>query len=78
MYSQGSLRFEDMPNIIAPRLAFQILSARPGRQLKNSKSPMLVVMAENDGLVPPSIARKVANEARESECGDPYFITLFY
>lgn len=65
MYHRADLRFEDMPNVLAPRLAFQVLSARPGLNLKDAFCPMLVVMAEDDDLIPPFVTRKIVDDAQQ-------------
>lgn len=66
MYANSQISFDDMPNLVSPRLAFDVLSARPGLKLKDAHNPMLVVMAENDDLVPPAVTRAVlaANGSR--------------
>lgn len=59
MFDQGSVPFSQVPNLIAPRAAFDILGARPGLHLKNAKCPMLVVMAEEDDLNPAKVTSDI-------------------
>lgn len=63
MYSKASKTFEQTPNVTCARLVFEMLAARPGLKLKNLKRPMLVVMSEDDDLIPPEITRNVVGKA---------------
>lgn len=68
MYEKGDRTFSEMPNVLAARLAFEVFSARPGLMLKNAKSPMLIVMAEEDDMIPVAITRDVVAKSCGSEC----------
>ncbi|KAF8636114.1 hypothetical protein AX17_003817 [Amanita inopinata Kibby_2008] len=63
MFAQGRVPFSDAPNLIAPRVSFQIMSARPNLQLKEAKSHVLIVASQDDDLIPTKIAREVAASA---------------
>lgn len=69
MYAQGSTAFSEAPNLIAPRFAFDLMNrGRIGQELKHARSPMLVVMAEGDDLIPPKITKSVVENSAGSEC----------
>ncbi|EIM79594.1 alpha/beta-hydrolase [Stereum hirsutum FP-91666 SS1] len=70
MYEKGDRPFSEMPNVLAARLAFEVFSARPGLMLKNAKSPMLIVMAEEDDMIPVAITRDVVAKS----CGKVEFV----
>lgn len=65
MFSQGRTPFEQSPNLIAPRAAFDILSAR--RTLNDARCPVLLVIATDDDLVPAWIGREIAERAGGGE-----------
>ncbi|KAH8115213.1 alpha/beta-hydrolase [Phellopilus nigrolimitatus] len=63
MFDQSDAPFSQQPNLVAPRLAFDMLSSRPGTKLKDAKCPMLVVLAKEDDIIPAELTRKIASEA---------------
>ncbi|KAG2142362.1 Alpha/Beta hydrolase protein [Suillus clintonianus] len=63
MFAQGSTPFSGAPNLIAPRFVIDALGVRPGLRLKDARCPMLIVMAEEDDLIPASITRKMVDDA---------------
>ncbi|KAG1766330.1 Alpha/Beta hydrolase protein [Suillus placidus] len=63
MFAQGSTPFSDAPNLIAPRFVIDALGVRPGLRLKDIRCPMLVVMAEEDDLIPASLTRSIVDNA---------------
>ena len=67
MFAQGEVPFDQSPNKIAPRFAFDLMSARPGLKLKDAKCPVLVVMAEQDDMIPIRITRKLVADANGSK-----------
>jgi len=66
MFAQGRTPFDKYPNLIAPRFVLDALSCRPGLSLKNAHCPMLVVMAEEDDLIPAAITREIAANASKN------------
>ena len=67
MFAQSDIPFSERPNLVAPRLAFELIGARPGRKLKDAKCQMLVIYAKDDDLLPPTIAKDIAEEAAGSK-----------
>lgn len=68
MFAQGATPFSKAPNLIAPRIAFDLMATRPGLELKNATCPMLVVMAEDDETQPRSITQSIVDGAEGSKC----------
>lgn len=66
MFSQGRVPFSSAPNKIAPRVAFEIMAARPGIRLKDARCPVLIVASKEDDIMPVKIARDIAAGASES------------
>jgi pimeloyl-ACP methyl ester carboxylesterase len=67
MFAQGETPFSLTPNLINPRVVFEIMSARPGRSLSNARCPLLVVTAQNDDIFPTRIADEIAEMAADSK-----------
>lgn len=67
MFSQGKIPFENSPNLVAPRVTFEIMSARPGIALKDAHCPVLLVIAKDDDIMPTKIGREIAASAGASE-----------
>ena len=67
MYENGTSTkvFPEVDNVLAPRLAFEMMSWRP--PLKDAKCPLLVVAGRNDDMIPMHVTQKVAEDAGESE-----------
>ncbi|KAJ7236914.1 hypothetical protein C8J57DRAFT_128905 [Mycena rebaudengoi] len=65
MFAQGETPFSLTPNLINPRVVFEIMSARPGRSLSNARCPLLVVTAQNDDIFPTRIADEIAEMAAD-------------
>ena len=66
MFSQCDTSFTEQPNLLTPRLAFQIMSRRPGVKLEKALCPVLVVMTQEDDLILPDLSRRLASKASES------------
>ena len=66
MFSQCDTPFTEQPNLLTPRLAFQIMGRRPGAKLEKALCPVLVVMTQEDDLISPDLSRSVASKASES------------
>lgn len=67
MFAQSDIPFSERPNLVAPRLTFELIGARPGRKLKDAKCQMLIIYARDDDLLPPTIAKDIAEEAAGSK-----------
>ncbi|KAJ7188865.1 alpha/beta-hydrolase [Mycena filopes] len=65
MFAQGDTPFVEAPNLINPRIIFEFISARPGRQLARAYCPVLIVATKDDDMIPIRIAREVAREAKD-------------
>ncbi|KAJ6465893.1 alpha/beta-hydrolase [Mycena vitilis] len=65
MFAQGSTPFADAPNLINAGAVFEVMSARPGRQLNNARCPVLIVCAKEDDIIPIEIATRIAQEAKD-------------
>lgn len=63
MYSKASKTFMHMPNVTCTRLTFELFTVRPGLRLKDSKCPMLVVMAQEDDMISPEITQNIVEKA---------------
>ncbi|KAJ3557698.1 hypothetical protein NM688_g1331 [Phlebia brevispora] len=63
MYDNGTvgIPYSKANNLVAPRLAFDLMSWRPA--LKDAKSPMLVVAGDNDDLIPYAVTEKAVRES---------------
>lgn len=57
--------FSRQPNVLAPRLAFQIMGSRPGTRLSEAACPVLLVTAQQDDMIPVSLTRDLALKAGE-------------
>jgi hypothetical protein len=66
MFAQGSVPFAQAPNLVAPRIVFQLLGARAGLQLRSAKCPVLLVVPLGDDLIPSKIATDIAASAPDS------------
>lgn len=66
MYSRSKTPFSSQPNVLAPRLAPQIMTRRPGTRLSEAACPVLIVMPEEDDLIPAALTRDLASKAGES------------
>ena len=66
MYSKSATPFPEAPNLVAPRLLFDIMAWNPG-PLKNAKSPLLVVAPTSDDIIPYRVTEKVAEDSEGSE-----------
>ncbi|KAF9463384.1 alpha/beta-hydrolase [Collybia nuda] len=62
-YSHGSTSFEETPNLITPRVVFEMMGTRSGRALKSAGCPVLFVTTTDDDLIPAKIAREIAASA---------------
>ncbi|KAF4578362.1 AB hydrolase superfamily protein [Pleurotus pulmonarius] len=69
MFAQGRTPFTEAPNLINPRVCFEIMNARPGTLLREAHAPFLVVLSQEDDMLPVSIGRSVA-------AGAPDVVTL--
>lgn len=72
MFAQSpSTPFSSAPNLVAPRLAFELLSSRGqiGRKLKDAKCQLLFVYASNDDMIPPAVTRSVIEDATSAGAG---------
>lgn len=67
VFAQGNTPFEQSPNLVAPRVAFEIMSARHGLALKGARCHVLLVIAKEDDLVPARTGREIAASATASE-----------
>ena len=67
MYTGSDKPFSATPNLVAPRLLFDIMFWRPG-PLKNAKVPMLVVAPQSDDIVAYTVTEKAARESEGSKC----------
>ena len=67
MFSNAAVPFSESPNLVAPRLAFDILSRRPGTLLKNAKSPLLVVAPDNDDMIPLYVTKQIVSSSDGSK-----------
>ncbi|KAJ7638212.1 Alpha/Beta hydrolase protein [Roridomyces roridus] len=65
MFAQGETPFEKAPNLINPRVIFEFMSARPGRQLGRARCPVLLVAAKEDDNIPPRVAAEIARQTNE-------------
>ena len=67
MYEHGTIKktFSEADNLLAPRLAFEMMSWRP--PLKDAKSPLLIVAGQEDDMIPMHVTQKVVDEANDSE-----------
>ncbi|KAF5378440.1 hypothetical protein D9757_005574 [Collybiopsis confluens] len=67
MFSQGSIPFSEAPNLLTPRVVYELLgaSARPGLQLNQVLCKTLVVSARDDDCIPIQIARNLVAAAPE-------------
>lgn len=74
MFSQGQIPFDSAPNLIAPRVAFEIMSARPGLRLKDTHCPLLIVISKDDDIMPSTIGRNIAAGASDSQYFSMYFV----
>ncbi|KAF7792667.1 hypothetical protein EIP86_003764 [Pleurotus ostreatoroseus] len=72
MYENGTSTktFPEVDNVLAPRLAFEMMSWRP--PLKDAKCPLLVVAGRNDDMIPMHVTQKVAHDAGEKICLEWY------
>ena len=66
MFAQGDTPFTDAPNIINPRIIFEFMSARPGRHLAGARCPVLLVVAQDDDMIPPRIGDEIGKAAKDS------------
>lgn len=81
MFAQGTIPFSEAPNVLAPRLAYEFMSAtaQPGLRLKYAQCKILVVAARDDDNIPIKIAREAAAAAPESMymyCSSTYHILI--
>ncbi|KAJ3793874.1 alpha/beta-hydrolase [Lentinula aff. detonsa] len=62
MFDQGSMPFLSAPNILTPRLAYELMgsAACPAARLKDIHCRMLIVSARDDDCIPIKIARDAA------------------
>lgn len=60
MFAQGRTPFTEAPNLINPRVCLDIMNARPGTLLRKAHAPFLVVVSQEDDMLPVSIGRSVA------------------
>ncbi|KAJ6517531.1 alpha/beta-hydrolase [Mycena vitilis] len=65
MFAQGSTPFADAPNLINAGAVFELMSARPGRQLDNARCPVLIICAKEDDIIPIEIATQIAQTAKD-------------
>lgn len=67
MYEHGTITktFSEADNLLAPRLAFEMMSWRPS--LKDSRCPLLIVAGEDDDMIPIHVTQKVVDEANDSK-----------
>ncbi|KAK0226144.1 hypothetical protein IW262DRAFT_1540850 [Armillaria fumosa] len=64
VYSKASKTFKQTLNLTcAARLVFELFAARPCLKLKDLKCPTLVIMAEEDDIIPPDITRNIVRQA---------------
>ncbi|KIK54650.1 hypothetical protein GYMLUDRAFT_231816 [Collybiopsis luxurians FD-317 M1] len=59
----GGKAMSDSPNLLPARVIFDFMGAKAGRYLKDAHSKYLVVLAQEDDIIPPNIAREVASAA---------------
>ncbi|KAJ7661623.1 alpha/beta-hydrolase [Mycena polygramma] len=65
MFAQGRTPFAEAPNLINAGVVFDLVSARPGRQLAKARCPVLIVCAQEDDLIPIRIAAEIAQTAKD-------------
>jgi pimeloyl-ACP methyl ester carboxylesterase len=70
MYAQGTMPFSEAPNALAPRVVFDILATRPGLELKNAKCPVLLVISEDDDMIPRWLTESIVKAAHGSQYSD--------
>ncbi|KAJ8495283.1 hypothetical protein ONZ45_g12926 [Pleurotus djamor] len=63
MFAQGKIPFTEAPNLINPRVCFEIMGTRPGVNLKIAHAPMLVIATKDDDMIPFAVAKSVAEAA---------------
>ncbi|KAJ8488729.1 hypothetical protein ONZ45_g13855 [Pleurotus djamor] len=63
MFAQGKIPFTEAPNLINPRVCFEIMGTRPGVNLKIAYAPMLVIATKDDDMIPFAVAKSVAEAA---------------
>ncbi|KAI0064307.1 alpha/beta-hydrolase [Artomyces pyxidatus] len=63
MFSHSDTPFDRAPNVLAPRLSFEVMGTRPGLELKHAKCPVLLVQGKEDDLIPFSITSNLAAQA---------------
>lgn len=70
MFAQGDISFHSAPNLLTPRLAYELMgsAACPAVRLKDIHCKMLIVAARDDDCIPIKIARDAAANAPDSKC----------
>ena len=68
--SGSEKQFTDRPNRIPPRLAFDVISARPGLQLSKSHCPLLVISGTQDDIISIDVTRNVVARAHDSRLNE--------
>ena len=68
-YAKAPRTFDQAPNLIAPRVAFELMSSEwsPGTRLSKMNAPLLVVAPSDDDLIPFRITENVVENAGGSE-----------
>ncbi|KAF8460024.1 hypothetical protein JB92DRAFT_3075924, partial [Gautieria morchelliformis] len=64
MFAQGTMPFSEAPNALAPRVVFDIMATRPGLELKDAKCPVLLVISEDDDMIPRRLTESIVDAAR--------------
>ncbi|KDR76793.1 hypothetical protein GALMADRAFT_139671 [Galerina marginata CBS 339.88] len=63
MFEHSSVPFTDAPNLVSPRVVFQMMGVRPGLSLKRAKFPVLLVIPQEDDMIPLKVARDIAAQS---------------